>query len=421
MARVIKRDDATEWQGPPGGLAAQEASMNRQDQIGLLKQLLHYVETGTTALADAPWENDVSVYADPAHLAREERILFRRHPMLMGFASEWATPGAFRTDDHLGVPILVVRGQDGRLRAFLNVCRHRGAKVADGAGTARVFSCPYHAWTYDLAGRVRGIPDERCFPGVRPGRSSLTELPLCEKHGLVWVIPTPAADGATRFDIDPWLGGLGAELAGFGFASWHFQDRRLIPETMNWKLVMDTFHEGYHIGFLHRESLKEILHGNVADFAAYGFNHRLTFPRKKLDRLSAEPEDTWDLMWNTTVIYALFPNTILMLQGDHVELARIFPREGRADRAMMELSLHVPRAPTTAEEVDHWRKNMQLVLDVVTGEDFPAGRSIQAGIRSGAQTHTVFGRNEPAMIHYHRSLQAALREEPAGNLRRASA
>jgi phenylpropionate dioxygenase-like ring-hydroxylating dioxygenase large terminal subunit len=395
--------------------------MDRQEQIGLLKQLLHYVETGTTALADAPWYNDVSVYADPAHLALEERTLFRRYPILMGFASEWAAPGAFRTDDHVGVPILVVRGRDGTLRAFLNVCRHRGAKVADGAGTARVFSCPYHAWTYDLAGKVRGIPDERCFPGVRPDRTSLTELPLCEKHGLVWVIPTPAADGTTRFDIDPWLGGLGPQLAAFGFGSWHFHDKRLIPETMNWKLVMDTFHEGYHIGFLHRDSLKTILHGNTADFAAFGFNHRLTFPRKKLERLVSEPEETWDLMWNTTVIYSLFPNTILMLQGDHVELARIFPREGRADRAVMELGLYVPRAPATEEERVHWSRNMQLVLDVVTGEDFPAGRSIQIGIDSGAQSHTVFGRNEPAMIHYHRSLLAALGGETAGNLRQASA
>jgi phenylpropionate dioxygenase-like ring-hydroxylating dioxygenase large terminal subunit len=401
--------------------SAREASMNRQDQIGLLKQLLHYVETGTTALADAPWHNDVSVYADPAHLAREERILFRRYPILMGFASEWAAPGAFRTDDHVGVPILVVRGSDGRLRAFLNVCRHRGAKVADGAGTARAFSCPYHAWTYDLSGRIRGIPDERCFPGVRAERSSLTELPLCEKHGLVWVIPTPAADGATRFDIDPWLGGLGPQLAAFGFESWHFQDKRLIPETMNWKLMVDTFHEGYHIGFLHRESLKTILHGNVADFAAYGFNHRLTFPRKKLERLRAEPEESWDLMWNTTVLYSLFPNTILMLQGDHVELARIFPCEGRVDRAVMELALYVPRAPTTEEEVVHWRKNMQLVLDVVTGEDLPAGRTIQGGITSGAQSHTVFGRNEPAMIHYHRSMQVALAGGTASHLRRESA
>ena len=395
--------------------------MTPQEQIGLLKRLLHYVETRTTSLADAPWHNDVSVYTDPAHLAREEQILFRRHPILMGFASEWAPPGAFRTDDHLGVPILIVRARDGKLRAFLNVCRHRGAKVADGSGTARVFSCPYHAWTYDLSGKVRGIPDERCFPGIRPGRSSLTELPLCEKYGLVWVIATPASDGATSFDIDLWLGGMGRQLAAFGFASWHFHDKRLIPETMNWKILMDTFHEGYHIGFLHRDSLKTVLHGNVADFEAFGFNHRLTFPRKKLGRLKTEPEESWDLMWNTTLIYALFPNTILMLQGDHVELARIFPLDARVDRAMMELTLYVPRAPSTEEELTHWKMNMKLVLDVVTGEDFPAGRSIQIGLNSGAQSHTVFGRNEPAMIHYHQSLQAALDDEAAGEMCDAAA
>jgi phenylpropionate dioxygenase-like ring-hydroxylating dioxygenase large terminal subunit len=177
---------------------------------------------------------------------------------------------------------------------------------------------------------------------------------------------------------------------------------------MNWKILVDTFHEGYHIGFLHRDSLRPVLHGNVADFEAFGPNHRLTFPRKKLERLRNEPEEAWDLLWNTTVIYSLFPNTLLMLQGDHVELARIFPREGRVDRAVMELALYVPRAPATDEERTHWDKNLQLVFDVVTGEDFPAGRSIQIGFASGAQTHTVFGRNEPAMIHYHRSLRAAL-------------
>ena len=142
---------------------------------------------------------------------------------------------------------------------------------------------------------------------------------------------------STDFDIDPWLGGLGPELASFDFASWAFYDKRVIPETMNWKILVDTFNEGYHIGFLHRDSLKEVLHGNVTDFEAFGLNHRLTFPRKKLERLKAEPEDSWDLMWNTTLVYSLFPNTLLMVQGDHVELARIFPREERADRAVMEL------------------------------------------------------------------------------------
>jgi phenylpropionate dioxygenase-like ring-hydroxylating dioxygenase large terminal subunit len=382
--------------------------MNRQAQIDLLRRLLNHVENRTTALADAPWHNDVRVYCDPGHLANEQQVLFRQYPLFMGFASEWAEPGAFRTDEYAGVPILIVRGRDGALRAFLNVCRHRGAQVAQGCGQARAFSCPYHAWSYDLSGKLMGIPDERCFPGVRAERTSLVALPLCEKHGLVWVIPTPAADGASAFDVDPWLGGLGPELASWGFASWSFYDRRVVPESMNWKILVDTFHEGYHIGFLHRDSLRPILHGNVADFAVFGPNHRLTFPRTKLERLKNEPEATWDLMWNTTVIYALFPNTLLILQGDHVEVTRIFPRENRVDRAVMDLALYVPRAPVTDEERTHWDKNMQLTLDVVTGEDFPAGRSMQAGFASGAQTHTVFGRNEPAMIHYHRSLREAL-------------
>ncbi len=264
------------------------------------------------------------------------------------------------------------------------------------------------SWTYDLSGQTVAIPDERCFPNVRGERSSLVTLPLCEKHGLVWVIPTPAADGATGFDIDPWLGGLGSELASYDFGSWVFFDKRAIPETMNWKILVDTFHEGYHIGFLHRESLRTVLYGNVTDFEPFGFNHRLVFPRKKLERLKGEPEDSWDLMWNTTIIYSLFPNTLLLIQGDHVELARVFPHEERVDRSVMELSLYVPQAPATDEERVHWDKNMQLILDVVTGEDFPAGRTIQIGLRSGAQTHTVFGRNEPAMIHYHRSMRAAL-------------
>ena len=111
----------------------------------------------------------MSAYTDPERLAKEQRVLFRQHPILMGFASEWSAPGSFRTDDYAGVPILVVRGRDKKLRAFLNVCRHRGAKVAQGCGSARLFSCPYHAWTYDLAGQVTGIPTSAAFRTCGPG------------------------------------------------------------------------------------------------------------------------------------------------------------------------------------------------------------------------------------------------------------
>lgn len=380
--------------------------MDRGLQVKLLKRLLHYVDTKTTAMAETPWRNEVAAYTDLERLKREQQALFRQTPLLMGFASEWAAPGAYRTDDFAGVPILVVRGSDGRLRAFLNVCRHRGSKVADGCGTARLFSCPYHAWTYELSGKIRGIPDEAAFPGMRAQRGGLASLPLCEKHGLVWVLAAP--DGSEAFDVDPWLAGLGPELAGYDLGSYHLYDRRQVHETMNWKILVDTFHEGYHIGFLHRDSLTEILHGNLTDFEPFGRNHRLIFPRRKLERLKAQPEDTWDLMWNTTTIYALFPNTLLVTQGDHMEVHRVFPAEGRSDRAIMETGFYVPKQPTTDEERQHWQKNLDLVMKVVLTEDFPAGRSMQMGFTSGAQTDIVYGRNEPAMIHYHQSLRRAL-------------
>jgi phenylpropionate dioxygenase-like ring-hydroxylating dioxygenase large terminal subunit len=382
--------------------------MDHALQVKLLKRLLNYVDTKTTSMADAPWENEVAAYTDPARLKLEQDILFRQHPHLMGFASDWAKPGDYRTDDFTGVPILIARASDGALRAFLNVCRHRGSKVVDGCGSAKVFSCPYHAWTYNLDGRVRGIPDEAAFPGVRAKRAGLVPLPLCEKYGLVWVMPTPAKDGAATFDVDPWLNGLGPELGSYGFQTYHPYARRTVEETMNWKFLVDTFHEGYHIGFLHRDSLTGILHSNTTDFEPFGLNHRLIFPRRKLERLKEQPEASWDFMWNTTTIYALFPNTLFVAQGDHVEIHRVFPADGRADRAVMETGFYVPKEPTTDAEREHWKKNLDLVIKVVLTEDFPAGRTMQIGFSSGAQASTVYGRNEPAMIHYHQSMRKAL-------------
>jgi phenylpropionate dioxygenase-like ring-hydroxylating dioxygenase large terminal subunit len=233
---------------------------------------------------------------------------------------------------------------------------------------------------------------------------------VCERYGLVWVMPQPAADGARDFDIDPWLGGLARELAGFGFEGWEVFETAVDRDRMNWKILVDTFHEGYHIGFLHRNTLRSILMGNVVDFEPFGLNHRMTIPRQKLQRLRSQPEAEWDLPWNSTIIYLLFPSTIFSIQGDHVEWFRIFPDENRVDRSVMQMGVHIPKARNTPEERTRWRKNFDLVRSVILAEDFPAGRSMQIGFGSGAQSHTVCGRNEPAMIHWHRALDCALNE-----------
>jgi phenylpropionate dioxygenase-like ring-hydroxylating dioxygenase large terminal subunit len=383
--------------------------MDRATEIRLLKKLLHYVDAKTTSMAEAPWRNDVTAYTCSERHMREEEILIRKRPLVMGLTCDWSKPGAYRTDDFAGVPILSVRGSDGKLRAFLNVCRHRGAKVAQGSGTAGAFTCPYHGWTYGNDGVLRGLPEEATsFPGIRAERPGLTPLPLAEKYGMVWVMPTPAADRSPHLDIDPWLKGLEDDLASWKLDTYHIHDRHVHHEEMNWKLLVDTFHEGYHFGFLHKESLKDILVHNVGDFTPFGPNFRLVYGRTKLDRLKAMPESNWDLMWNTTIVYSMFANTIFSPQGDHMEIFRMFPVDGRTDRALMETSLYIPKPVETVDEKRHWDANLALAIKVITTEDFPASRTMQIGFRSGAQSHVIYGRNEPALAHYHKSIRRAL-------------
>jgi phenylpropionate dioxygenase-like ring-hydroxylating dioxygenase large terminal subunit len=383
--------------------------MDRATEIDILKDLIHFADTKTTSMADAPWQNEVAAYTDPERGKREEDILIRNRPLVMGLSCDWPKPGAYRTEDFAGVPILTVRGSDGKLRAFLNVCRHRGAKVAQGCGTAGTFTCPYHAWTYGNDGRLRGLPEEATgFPGVRAQRPGLTQLPLAEKHGMVWVVPTPAADGNGDLDIDPWLGGMGPDMAFWELEGYHFHDRHVHVEEMNWKLLVDTFHESYHFGYLHAQSLSGILIPNVQHFTPFGRNFRQVYARTKVDRLKSMPESEWDLMWNSTIVYSMFANTIFTPQGDHMEIFRIFPVEGRLDRAVMETSIYIPKPVETEDEKQHWDANLALAVKVVTTEDFPAGRTMQIGFNSKAQSHVVYGRNEPALIHYHKSIREEL-------------
>jgi nitrite reductase/ring-hydroxylating ferredoxin subunit len=403
--------------GPQPRAAATVASVDRKGRLGMeqsgevaiLKTLLDHVNNKTTAMRDAPWRNEVSAYSCPERHALEERVLIRGRPIVMGLSCEWPDVGSYKTDDFAGVPILVVRGRDNKLRGFLNSCRHRGAKVVDGCGKSRAFKCPYHGWTYGNDGTLRGIPEEEtCFPGVREERLGLTPLPLAEKYGMVWVLPTPSQDQSCELNIDPWLQGVEADLAHWKLDTYHFHARHVHYEEMNWKLLVDTFFEGYHFGFLHHETLRDILIHNICDFHAFGPNFRLVYPRTKITRLKDKPESEWDLMWNSTMVYSMFANTVFSPQGDHMEIFRMFPVDGRPDRAVMETSLYIPKPAANEDEKRHWDANLALAIDVITNEDFPVSRTMQIGFGSGAQTHVVYGRNEPGLTHFHQAIREAL-------------
>ena len=219
-------------------------------------------------------------------------MFFRRGPFMLGLSCLLPRPGDYMTHDYSGVPMLLARDEGGALRGFLNVCRHRGARVAEGCGNGRRFSCPYHAWTYGLDGRLVARPDEPSFAGMAKASSGLREVPVHESYGMIWASPTPGAG----FDMDAVLGGLHEDLAAYRLESYHHYETRVIRRRINWRIAIDTFQESYHLQVLHRSTVDPILHSNVGCFDAFGRSLRTVYARRTISTLRDMPEAQWDVI-----------------------------------------------------------------------------------------------------------------------------
>jgi phenylpropionate dioxygenase-like ring-hydroxylating dioxygenase large terminal subunit len=233
----------------------------------LARRLLDHIENRTTDLADELMELSTDAYCAAQHEAEVE-VLFRDHPLVLCLSGALPRPGSFRTVDMCGTPVLLTRDPQGRVRAMLNACRHRGVRVVDGAGEAHRFSCPFHAWTYDLQGRLVGVPTGAGFTGMCREDRGLVELPVAEGCGL---IVGRLRRGETP-DIDAYLGPeLVGELAMLDFADWQpYGEPHVHRVRANWKITLDTFRENYHFRVLHRKTLARYAHGGVLTFDAMG-------------------------------------------------------------------------------------------------------------------------------------------------------
>lgn len=379
--------------------------MKHSTQVELIKRVFAMHEQKTTSMGDSIYRNPISDYTCSDQAQLEHQQLFRDHPLVMCLTSHMPNPGDYVTDELSGVPVLVTRNAEGQVRAFLNVCRHRGSQVARGCGSGKkMFVCPYHAWTYDLEGRLRSRGPAEAFPDIGADNASLVPLPAIEKHGIIWVKPTPGGE----LDADDLLQGLGPELASFKLETTSHYQTADLHKQMNWKLVIDTFLETWHIGTLHRQTVAPIFQPNINVFDAFGHNGRFILPRRSILDLQDKPEAEWDLLKHSAIIYLLFPNTLIVWQGDHIETWRSFPKGLSTDECIAEAALYSPEPATTERAKQHWDKNMKLLLATVEEEDFPVCLDIQRGFRSNAQGFITFGRNEPGLTHYHHQMRSLL-------------
>jgi len=379
--------------------------LKRETQLELARVLQAHVRNGTTALAPDLLRNPVAAYSDPARAALERERLFRRLPLFMGMSCRLPAGGDYVAEEIAGVPVLLVRAADGKVRAFANICRHRGAPVATGCGSARVFSCPYHGWTYSLEGALVGIPAEGAFPGIDKRSRGLIPLPAGERHGAIFVRLAPGEP--LEIDVDAHLAGLGEEFAAYGFERYRFFASETMAPAINWKFGIDTFLEAYHLPALHRASVAPLIRGNIGAFDAFGEHGRLIMLRFSSAEWDAHPEPEWKVLPHIVPIYRLFPNSIVVFQSDHLETWRMLPGES-PDRSTIEFALYTPEPATTEKSRAYWRKNYELAVRTVKHEDFALGERMQRGFMSGVQAEVVYGRNEPALIHFHERLRAAL-------------
>jgi phenylpropionate dioxygenase-like ring-hydroxylating dioxygenase large terminal subunit len=381
--------------------------MNRQEELAVGRRLFGHIDGRTTDLADGLFRNRTINYSCRERAALERDRLFRALPIFMGLSTRLPRPGDFFTEDVAGMPVLMTRGADGEVRAFANICRHRGAPVATGCGNARAFVCPYHGWTYDSAGKLLGTTDKVGFEGLDLSTHGLVALPAAEKHGMLYIRARPGGD---PIDIDAVLGAIAPDMAALQLDAHPLYSTDKVTPRINWKFAIDTFLEGYHIPHLHRKTIAPYFIGNCGVFKSGGLNGRLSVPKTTIESQRAMDEAERDYRRHVVSIYQLFPNALLIWQLDHVEIWRAFPASGvgRDDPSRCEVEMTIYRPSDSPRPDSYWEKNRDIAIRTVMDEDFPLGERMQIGFESGATEEVIYGRNEPSLVHFHQSIRSAL-------------
>ena len=384
--------------------------MNRERELELLARLADPAAGRPGPLGAHSMRNAASAYTSAERFARERSALFRRLPNLLGLSVECARPGDYLSANLGGVAVVAIRQSDGSLRAFVNACRHRATRLLEGCGTLeRAIACPYHGWQYELDGRLRARPGaEPGFDDVAKELLSLHPVAVEEAHGLVFA----RAEGAA-FTVDEALAGAQEELAAYGLANYVHIETRSEDFAFNWKLVIDTFTEPYHIPWLHKATIAPHYYFDRWVFDAYGAHGRFIGVRKSVAAEFEKPAGAERrLLPHGTTQYLLMPNAVLCHQIDHVELWRVTPLA--VDRTRVATSVFAPRPPATEKERAYWVKNLDVLLRVTYSEDFPTMARIHENLASGAVPEVVYGKMEPALVHFHESVNALLARDARG-------
>ena len=361
----------------------------------LLDHILNHIDNGTTDLGDEDWFEPVENYTSPLRFDAERRLM-RRLPIPFCPVAALPSAGSYVARASAGVPLVVVRGLDGSIRAFRNACRHRGMQLADGSGCTKIFRCNYHGWAYRLDGRLEYVPHEHGFPDLDKNSNGLVPVHEVEiRSGLVFITQDEPI-------------GLGAldSLPDLLTENQVLFDSSESVEDINWKLTAEGTLEGYHIKPTHPESFYPFGYDNLNVIETQGPNSRVCFPFRRIEKLRDAPRENLSLDRMVTLVHRIFPFTSINQLSQHCHVSFAEPESATRTRYFnYKFTLPKPNgSAATEEELARAKKDAAFLSDTGNQEDAKVVSDIQAAMSSGANTHYRFGRFESAIHHLHSNL-----------------
>lgn len=351
-------------------------------------------------------------YRDPEFAALERDTVFGRTWLFAGHRDQVAAPGDFVRIDHLAVPIVVVHGHDGVIRAHVNACRHRGSTLLlePSGNTGRRMTCPYHSWSYDLDGQLVGMPDAPSFTALAPACVDLTAV-RCETWGpLVFVNLDPDA-GALLDHLGAVADDLGEMATLHGRL--HLAGSTVRDVPVNWKLPVDANIETYHVNTVHRNSAGRVLDQVSTGIQLLGNGHSrmLITVREGMPLIGAQPfpavfEQLGDLPDSGTFSYHVFPNLSIVFVGKgFVFLITNWPKPDGTS------SYHVHWCSSVRPDTEDGRRTNDKFIGFnqdVLFEDLTVLPGIQTSIDTGAVDVMNLSYQERRIYHVHEAIDRTI-------------